>query len=160
MSGLGIKVMSASQNELVSIYLPLCVSLSGKDYRQLLIIDLISLRYRPIQMFYFFLCEFWTDCLSRNCPFNLGYIICGHRVIHSIIYYLLDVHRDLSWCPFLFLKLVICVPPFHSFYKFNVLTVPCGLQDLSSLTRDWTWNHVSEKYWIVTTGLPGNSPLL
>ena len=152
--------MSASQNELVSIYLPLCVSLSGKDYRQLWIIDLISLRYRPIQMFYFFLCEFWTDCLSRNCPFNLGYIIYGHRVIHSIIYYLLDVHRDLSWCPFLFLKLVICVPPFHSFYKFNVLTVPCGLQDLSSLTRDWTWNHVSEKYWIVTTGLPGNSPLL
>ena len=127
---------------------------------RLLIIDLISLRYRPIQMFYFFLCEFWTDCLSRNCPFNLGYIIYGHRVIHSIIYYLLDVHRDLSWCPFLFLKLVICVPPFHSFYKFNVLTVPCGLQDLSSLTRDWTWNHVSEKYWIVTTGLPGNSPLL
>ena len=96
MSGLGIKVMSASQNELVSIYLPLCVSLSGKDYRQLLIIDLISLRYRPIQMFYFFLCEFWTDCLLTNCPFNLGYIIYGHRVIHSIIYYLLDVHRDLS----------------------------------------------------------------
>ena len=34
MSGLGIKVMSASQNELVSIYLPLCVSLSGKESYQ------------------------------------------------------------------------------------------------------------------------------
>ena len=62
-------------------------------------------------MFYFFLYEFWIDCLSRNWPFNLGYKICGHSVIHSIIYYPMDVHRDHD-VPFLFLNLVICVPSF------------------------------------------------
>ena len=42
---------------------------------------------------------------------------------------------------------------------FFFLTMPLGLQDLSSLTRDWTLGPWQQKHQVLTTGPPGNSPL-
>ena len=48
---------------------------------------------------------------------------------------------------------------FPYFLFFFFLTGPCGLQDLSSLLRDWTQALGSESAGVLTTGLPGNSQL-
>ena len=50
---------------------------------------------------------------------------------------------------------------FHSWvFFFFFLAVPRSLWDFSSPTRDWTWALGSEEHAFLTTGLPGNSPLL
>ena len=91
--------------------------------------------------FYFFvynLCAFYFFFLPVALP-----ILCWIRVIRADILNLFPVfggkHSDLLAC---FL---------------SVLAVPCGLQDLSSLTRDWTWD-LAVKALCPNHGPPGNSP--
>ena len=42
-------------------------------------------------------------------------------------------------------------------FLFLFLALPCGLQDLRSLTREWILGHDSAKCGVLITGSPGNS---
>ena len=74
--------------------------------------------------------------------------VCGYNKTHHIVYF----KRYVMWvisqksCYFIFL--------FIYFFFFGSATWLAGSQNLSSLTRDWTWQ---SKHRVLIPGLSGNS---
>ena len=62
----------------------------------LLVIDWIYFIYkqRPIQVVCFFLYEFWQLCFQGIGPYHVDYLICDHRVVHSIVNYSFNVYGE------------------------------------------------------------------
>lgn len=62
----------------------------------LLVIDWIYFIYkqRPIQVVCFFFYEFWQLYFHEIGPYHVGYLICDHRAVHSIINYYFNVYGE------------------------------------------------------------------
>ena len=67
-------------------------------------------RYRPAQIFHFFLYELWLIMFQGTDPFHLGYQICIHRIFHTSYFILLFVSKRFLVMPSVsFVILVICI---------------------------------------------------
>jgi hypothetical protein len=66
-------------------------------------------RYTPTQIVYFFLCEFWQICLSRNCSISCTLLNLCAELFIVFTYDHFDVHRIIIDVTFLISLLVIYI---------------------------------------------------
>ena len=100
-------------------------------------------------LFYFILC-LCTTFVTSSWIFNNSCLFWKFRIFHNL--HLLSIRRYLL-CLFTLVLLLVKT----SFFLFFEGALPHGLQDLSSLTRDWTPGPQQWKRQVLTTGPPGNS---